>query len=153
MAIYKRGDFKKGIYRPVHSQKFLGKKYPQYRSSWELHFFKWCDCNPNVLEWTSEGVVVPYTSPIDSRTHKYYVDNTLVLKERDQKVKYLVEIKPYSQTQRPVMRGRKKQSTLLHEQATYDINQAKWRSAKQWADDHDYKFLILTEKELFNGKR
>jgi hypothetical protein len=76
-----------------------------------------------------------------------------VLKERDQKVKYLVEIKPYSQTQRPVMRGRKKQSTLLHEQATYDINQAKWRSAKQWADDHDYKFLILTERELFNGKR
>ena len=42
---------------------------------------------------------------------------------------------------------------LLHEQVTYDINQSKWKAAKQWADDHGYKFLILTEKELFNGKR
>ena len=50
------------------------------------------------------------------------------------------------------MRGRKKQSTLLHEQVTYDINQAKWKAAKQWADDHGYNFLILTEKELFNRK-
>ena len=51
------------------------------------------------------------------------------------------------------MRGRKKQRTLLHEQATYDINQSKWKAAKQWADEHGYNFLILTEKELFNGKR
>ena len=50
------------------------------------------------------------------------------------------------------MRGRKKQSTLLHEQATYAINQAKWKAAKLWADDHGYKFLILTERELFSGK-
>ena len=76
-----------------------------------------------------------------------------MLRERDRKVKYLVEIKPFTQTQRPVMRGRKKQSTLLHEQVTYDINQAKWKAAKQWAEDHGYNFLILTEKELFNGKR
>ena len=153
MAIYKSGKFKKGIYRPLYNQKFLGKQYPQYRSSWELHFFKWCDHNLNVLEWTSECVIIPYTSPIDSRTHKYYVDNTLVLKEDHRKVKYLIEIKPYKQTQRPTMVGRKKQSTLLHEQATYDINQAKWKAAKQWADEHGYKFLILTERELFNGKR
>jgi len=50
------------------------------------------------------------------------------------------------------MRGRKKQSTLLHEQVTYDINQSKWRAAKQWADDHGYNFLILTEKDNINNK-
>ena len=152
MAPHKKGDFKKGIYRPVYKQKFLGKKYPQYRSSWELHFCKWCDYNPNVLEWTSEGIIIPYVSPVDTKTHRYFVDNSLVLNECGKKRRYLVEIKPYSQTQRPVMRGRKKQSTFLHEQATYDINQAKWRAAKQWADDHGYKFLILTERELFSGK-
>ena len=53
MALHKKGAFKQGIYRPIHNKKFLGKKYPQYKSSWELHFFKWCDHNPNVLEWTS----------------------------------------------------------------------------------------------------
>lgn len=152
MAPHKKGDFKQGIYRPVYKQKFLGKKYPQYRSSWELHFCKWCDYNPNVLEWMSEGIIIPYVSPVDTKTHRYFVDNSLVLNERGHKRRYLVEIKPYSQTQRPVMRGRKKQSTFLHEQTTYDINQAKWRAAKQWAEEHNYKFLILTERELFSGK-
>ena len=152
MAIHKKGDFKKGIYRPLYHHKFKGRKYPQYRSSWELHFFRWCDYNNNVLEWTSEGIIVPYISPLDTRTHRYFVDNSLVLQQSGCKVKYLVEIKPYSQTQRPIMRGRKKQSTLLHEQATYAVNQAKWKAAKQWADDHGYRFLILTERELFSGK-
>jgi hypothetical protein len=50
------------------------------------------------------------------------------------------------------MRGRKKQSTFLHEQATYQVNQAKWKAAKKWSEDHGYKFLILTERELFQGK-
>ena len=81
MALHKKGDFKKGIYRPIYKQKFLGKKFPQYRSSWELHFFKWCDYNPNVLEWTSEGIIVPYVSPLDTKTHRYFVDNSLVLNE------------------------------------------------------------------------
>ena len=152
MAPPKKGDFKKGIYRPIYPQKFKGRKYPQYRSSWELHFFRWCDYNHKVLEWTSEGIIVPYISPIDTKTHRYFVDNSLVLQQGNSKVKYLIEIKPYSQTQQPVMRGRKKQSTLLHEQATYAINQAKWKAAKLWADDHGYKFLILTERELFSGK-
>ena len=82
MAPHKKGDFKKGIYRPIYKQKFLGKKFPQYRSSWELHFFKWCDYNANVLEWTSEGIIVPYVSPLDTKTHRYFVDNSLVLNER-----------------------------------------------------------------------
>ena len=128
--------------------KFKGKKYPQYRSSWELRFFKWCDYNSNVLEWTSEGIIIPYISPIDTKTHKYYVDNSLVLREGNHRAKYLIEIKPYSQTQRPVMRGRKKQSTFLHEQATYDINQAKWKSANEFCIDNGMEFKILTEDQL-----
>ena len=149
MNLQKKGDFKRGVYRPIYHHKFKGRKHPVYRSSWELYFFRWCDYNSNVLEWTSEGIIVPYISPLDSKSHRYFVDNSIVLKEKNKKVRYLVEIKPYSQTLRPVMRGRKKQSTLLHEQATYSVNQAKWKAAKQWADDHGYIFLILTEKELF----
>ena len=82
MAIHKKGDFREGIYRPIHHKKFLGKKYPQYRSSWELHFFKWCDHNPNVLEWGSENIIVPYISPLDNRAHRYYVDNYIAIKEK-----------------------------------------------------------------------
>ena len=52
-----RQPFKKGIYKPVHRNKYAGIHLPEYRSSWELKFFQWCDKNTNVLEWTSESVV------------------------------------------------------------------------------------------------
>lgn len=151
--IHKKGDFKKGLYRPKHVHKYIGRSTPEYRSSWELYFFQWCDRNPNVLEWAAEAVVVPYTSPIDNKIHRYYVDNILVLKEGNKNVKYLVEIKPHKQTMPPVFSRRKKRETLIHEQVTYEVNKVKWEAAKCWALKNGYKFIILTEKELFPEKK
>ena len=37
----------------------------------------------------------------------------------------------------------------MYENYTYVINQCKWEAARKWCDKHGYKFLILTEKELF----
>ena len=75
----KYSQYKQGIYKP--SDKYVGSNKPIYRSSWELKFFRWCDSNPNVLEWTSESICIPYTSPLDGRVHRYFVDNTVVIKE------------------------------------------------------------------------
>lgn len=120
-----------------------------YRSSWELKFFRWCDNNPNVREWTSESVVIPYTSPLTGRTCRYIVDNTVKIIEGDQLVKYLIEIKPKSQTVKPKSHGNKKKTTILHENMTYIKNQAKWAAASKWCDGRGYKFQILTEDHLF----
>lgn len=147
--LHKKGDFKKGIYRPKNSKKYVGLSHPTYKSSWELYFFKWCDNNPSVLEWSSESVVIPYISPIDNSVHRYYVDNAIVLNEGNKKVKYLVEIKPHKQTIPPSHKGNKKESTIIHEQVTYSVNKAKWEAADTWAKNNGYKFLILTENELF----
>ena len=46
----------------------------------------------------------------------------------------------------------KKRNTILYENAMYVVNQAKWQSAEKWCKKHGYKFLILTEKELFSKK-
>ena len=73
--IHKKGSFKRGIYRPKNKHKYIGRSTPNYRSSWELHFFQWCDRNPNVLEWAAEAVVIPYISPVDSKVHRYFVDH------------------------------------------------------------------------------
>ena len=151
--MHKKGDFKKGLYRPKNKDKYIGRSNPSYRSSWELYFFQWCDRNPNVLEWAAEAVVVPYISPLDKKVHRYFVDNVLILKEGRNNVKYLVEIKPYKQTIPPNTTRRKKKETLLHEQATYEVNQAKWEAANIWAKNNGYKFIILTEKELFPEKK
>ena len=147
----KRKDpYLQGVYKPV-TKKYKGSQHPVYRSSWELRFFKWCDNNPNVIEWTSESVVIPYTSPIDNKTHRYFVDNTVKIKEGDKLVKYLIEIKPKKQTVKPKPHGNKKQSTILYENMNYIRNMAKWAAAEKWCKTRGYKFQILTEEHLFNG--
>ena len=32
------------------------------------------DSDPRIIEWSSEEIVVPYISPVDNRTHRYFVD-------------------------------------------------------------------------------
>ena len=141
--------YKQGIYRPVNRKKYLGSRDPTYRSSWELKFFKWADINENVISWGSENVVIPYISPLDKRLHRYFVDNFVIFKDsKGEKIKFLIEIKPSTSVLKPVLSEKKKQSTMMYEQRTWVINQAKWKAAEKWAGDKGYQFLILTEKEL-----
>lgn len=147
---YKKQPFKQGVYKPVHSEKYKGSRNPEYRSSWELKFFKWCDRNSNVLKWGSETVIVPYMSPLDNKIHRYFVDSIITIKEGNETKTYLVEIKPSKQTKRPVPSKRKKKSTVLYENATYVVNQAKWSAAQKYAKSKGIEFIILTEKEIFN---
>ena len=80
------------------------------------------------------------------------VDNVVKIREGGKITKYLIEIKPHKQTQPPRAHGNKKQSTIFYENATYAVNQAKWKAAEQWCDKRGYKFQILTEDHLFTGK-
>lgn len=140
--------FTQGIFKPKNKEKFMG-DHAIFRSSFERKFFLWADKNPNVLEWGSENVIIPYKSPIDNRIHRYYIDAYIVLKEGNNVVKYLIEIKPYKQTIPPVDSKKKKRETVLYEQTQWQVNQAKWNAADIFAKSKGAKFIILTEKELF----
>lgn len=140
--------YKQNFYKPVNAQKYIGNGMPFYRSGMELKFMRWCDKNPNVLKWSSESVIVPYVSPIDHRVHRYFIDNAVVIKEGNVIKKYLVEVKPESQTKSPSKHGNKKESTILYENATWLINNSKWEAAKKYAQSIGYEFLIITEKHL-----
>lgn len=136
--------YKQGIYVPFNKEKYIPVKnkmnnliYPQYRSSYELKFFKYCDLNPKIIKWSSEPIAIPYISPLDNKKHRYFVDFYIIINN----VKFLVEIKPYNQTIPP----KNNNSTAF---ITYKINEAKWYAAKKFADDNDCKFVVLTEKEL-----
>lgn len=141
--------YKQGVFKPRNTHKYIGRGNPRYLSSWELKFFHWCDDNPNVIQWSSESVVIPYISPVDKRPHRYMVDNVVKIREGDTVTKYLIEIKPKKQTAPPVAHGNKKQSTIFYENATYAVNKAKWEAAQQWCVKRGYKFQILTEEHLF----
>ena len=145
----KKKRFYQGFYRPQNPDKYKGDvKQIVYRSSWELAFFRYCDLNPGVLEWASEEIVIPYISPLDNKTHRYFVD--VWLKQRTKNgnvVERLIEIKPDKERKIPSKRG-KKQQNYVNEVMTYAVNQAKWSAAEAYANQHGMIFSVLTEKEL-----
>ena len=65
----------------------------------------------------------------------------------------IVEIKPEKQTIQPKITPKKKKKTILEENMVFQINKSKWESAKTFCDQNSWKFVIITEKELFNGKQ
>lgn len=137
--------FKKGIYHVKNPEKYLGRTSPTFRSSYELKFFELCDKSPKIKKWGSETFAIPYISPFDNRKHLYYIDNFIMMESGE---KFLVEIKPYKQTIPPTKSKRKKESTMLHENYYYGLNMAKWEAAESFAKTKNWKFLIITEKEL-----
>ena len=62
----------------------------------------------------------------------------------------MIEIKPRSQSVPPTVKknGSKPTKKYLREVATYGINMAKWEAAKEYCADHNWEFVVLTEKEL-----
>jgi len=142
-------QFYKGKFKPTNISKYVGDVHGIiFRSSWELRFMKWCDSNPSIIEWGSEIAVIPYVSPLDKKIHRYFVDFYIKVKASNGQIqKYLIEIKPDSQTKPPTIPA-KKTKRFVDEVFQYGVNSAKWKSAKEFCDDRGWKFMVLTEKEL-----
>lgn len=139
----------KGKFRAKHPEKYKGDPNNiVYRSRWELMVMQKLDNHPDVLEWSSEELVIPYLSPIDGRRHRYFPDFVVKRKGKDGIVEtLLVEVKPFNQT-RPPARQDKPTKRYITEVQTWGINSAKWKYAQEYCKDRGWKFLILTEKEL-----
>ena len=145
----KNSKFIQGTYTPINRNKYMGSTNPVYRSALERDFFLFFDKNTNVTAWASESIVVPYYNNIDNKVHNYYVDLIAAIKDKDGNIqKYLIELKPHSQTQPPIQSNKKKNSTVLYEQLMYHKNQCKWKAASDYAAKKGMKFIILTEKHL-----
>lgn len=135
----------KGIFQPRFPQKYKGTHPIIYRSGLELKLQRWLDLNSKVLNWGSESVVVPYISPKDGKPHRYFIDfNCVILNKENVAEKLLIEVKPSKQTQPPSKKLKPK--NYLYESAMFQINLSKWNYAKQWADKHGYKFIVITEE-------
>jgi hypothetical protein len=106
-----------------------------------------CDNNPSIIEWGSEEVIIPYRAP-DGKVRRYYPDFYIKVREKDGKIsKYIIEIKPKRQTQPP---NEKNKRTTAYREAvlTFAKNQAKWSAAREYCEDRQMNFLILTEDHL-----
>lgn len=139
----------KGVFRPKNPEKYKGDPSNIiYRSRWELLLMSRLDSHPDVLEWSSEEVVIPYRSPIDGRVHRYFVDFYVKKKTRDGKIEsVLIEVKPKAQTKPPVVQT-KASRRYIKEVQTWGINSAKWNAAENFCKDRGWKFQIFTEDHL-----
>ena len=140
----------KGRFTPRNPKKYVGDvRHITYRSSYELKFMNWCDLNDSVVKWNSEEIVVNYISPVDNRPHRYFVDFTIQVKEKDDNAlkTYMVEVKPFRYTQEPQPPQRKTKS-FLQEVVQWHVNQSKWKAAAAFAKERGWDFQVITEKEL-----
>jgi len=108
-----------------------------YRSNLELQFIQFCENNPNIKQWASEPIAIPYFSRLDNREAQYYPDYVIETIKGDH---IIVEIKPYGQTQKPLATD----SAWLKE--AWIKNTDKWNAANEFAHKHNAKFIIITEK-------
>lgn len=114
---------------------------------------KYCDENGSILEWASEEVVIPYFSNVDQKTHRYFVDFWIKIKEKNGDIRCkLIEIKPHNQTIQPKL-GKKATPKYMREVKKWIINNNKWEAATKYCKEKDWEFLILTEKHLFKERK
>jgi len=139
----------KGKFKPINPQKYKGDPTGiVYRSLWELKFMKYCDLNENILEWGSEELALPYLSPLDNKVHRYFPDFYIKVKESGGQIKkYIIEVKPKKQTIEPIPQ-KKKTKGYIYEVMEYAKNQAKWKAAKEFCEDRQWIFKVITEDEL-----
>lgn len=139
----------KGYFRPRNPNKYKGDpRNIVYRSLWELKLMRYLDDHPDILGWGSEELIIPYKSPIDGKTHRYFPDFVVKKKNKDGSISTIViEVKPKSQTIEPKVQ-KKATKKYINEVMTWGVNQAKWKAAESFCEDRKWSFKIMTEKEL-----
>jgi hypothetical protein len=140
--------YHQGLFRPIHPEKYVGDAGNiVFRSSWELRVMSKLDRTPEILRWSSEEICIPYFDPSSGRKRRYFPDFVILAQRKDRRVTMMIEVKPESQTQKPV-RGRKRQKTFVNEATTYVTNTAKWEAAREFCRKKDWEFRVVTERDL-----
>lgn len=139
-----------GTFKPRNPEKYRGDPTNiVYRSGWELRLMSHFDLHQDVVWWSSEERIIPYRSPLDNRVHRYFPDFLINKRGPDGKTEtVMIEVKPRSQTEAPVRQSTQSRK-YLKEVMTYGVNQAKWQAAEEYCRDRGWKFVVLTENEIF----
>jgi hypothetical protein len=141
MAKYHQGEFV-----PKNPQKLIGKQTVQYRSSWERTVMTLLDNHPNVIQWASESISIPYKNPLTGRNTVYIPDFLVLYQDKNgQKRAEIIEVKPSKEAIAENARSKKDKTALL-------LNTAKWGACMKYCKEHGLTFRILTENEIYITK-
>jgi hypothetical protein len=134
----------RGPFTPKYPDKYIGKKTPTYRSSWEWAFMNFCDNNPSIINWASESIKIPYRHPLTGKQTIYVPDFFILYNGKNKKrTAELIEVKPNNQAKLESI-GKNAQN-----QAAYIVNKAKWEAAGKWCKRQGIRFRVITESDIF----
>ncbi len=141
--------FAQGRFEMKNPQKYVGKKTPLARSSWEFVFMRMLDEHQGVENWASESVQIPYRDPISGRSTIYVPDFFIVYNDKNgKKHAEIVEVKPASQT------FKEQVGKSAYNQEQYVKNLAKWEAANAWCKQKGIRFRVINEDDIFHqGKK
>jgi hypothetical protein len=132
-----------GKYTVKNPAKYVGKRTPSYRSSWEFAFMSFCDNNPAVLNWASESITIPYFNPVSGKQTIYVPDFLVVYVDANQRQHTeLVEVKPSTEVTMESARS-------YRDKLMVAINMAKWAAADAWCRANNIRFRVITEYDIF----
>jgi hypothetical protein len=142
--------FAQGRFTMKNPDKYVGKRTPLARSSWEFVFMRMLDEHPGVQSWASESIQIPYRDPLTGKYTIYVPDFFIVYVDKNgKKNAEVVEVKPENQTKLESV-GKSR-----YNQEQYVKNMAKWEAANKWCKQQGIKFRVISEGDIFHqgGKR
>ena len=137
--------FAQGRFTMKHPEKYVGKRTPLSRSSWEFVFMRMLDEHPGVESWASESIQIPYRDPFTGKYTIYVPDFFIVYADKNgKKHAEVVEVKPENQTRLESV-GKSR-----FNQEQYVKNMAKWEAATAWCKQQGIKFRVVNEGDIFH---
>lgn len=137
--------FAQGRFEMKNPEKYVGKKTPLARSSWEFVFMRMLDEHPGVINWASESIQIPYKDPFTGRFTIYVPDFFILYQDKNGKRHAeVVEVKPENQTLR------EKVGKSRYNQEQYVKNLAKWEAATAWCRQQGIVFRVINEGDIFH---
>lgn len=132
-----------GYYKPVNPSKYIGNNIPKFRSSWEFTLMKFFDTNPNIINWASESIKIPYKNPFTGKYTVYVPDFvvTYVDAKGNQKAE-IIEVKPAKETFLEKARSTQAKAAVA-------LNTYKWAAAQAFAKQHGLGFRVMNENHIW----
>jgi hypothetical protein len=139
--------YAQGKYQIKNTEKYVGRKTPSYRSSWEFTFCTFCDNNPSILQWASEPFMIPYRNPLSGKNTIYVPDFMIVYVDRNQqKHAEVIEVKPSKETTFENARS-------VRDRAAVAVNMAKWAAAQAFCKQYGMAFRVVNEQDIYMGTK
>ena len=138
------GKYANGQFQPTNPSKYIGKKTPTYRSSWEHTVMTFFDKNPAILQWASEAIHVNYRNPFTGKNTIYVPDFFILYLDKNGKQHAeIIEVKPLKETSLAEAKSTRDKAAAI-------LNMAKWQAATAYCAAQGLKFRVVTEQDLFH---